>query len=153
MHPVFHCKWQKPQPQNDWNSMKFMSSPKMSRSRVVAGLVPPSAQGDFWKLGFFSPFPSAILSYDIWNLIWFQATFSLLGLGKKFPSVLPRLIDRTHRYFPRTLEDEGGTGRLLSELEAEQINTWQLSGHPVRSKSEQADCSPQLECSRHVWSN
>lgn len=50
--------------------------------------------------GFFPSFPSASLSSYIWNLVWVQTTFSLLGSGKKFPSVLPTKIHRSHRYFP-----------------------------------------------------
>lgn len=65
---------------------------------------------------------SAMTSGICWTLVWLHTTFSLLGLGKKFPSVLPRKIHRTHRYFPRTLEGEGRTGRLLSEFGAEQTN-------------------------------
>lgn len=58
-------------------------------------------RASFEDQSFFPSFPSALLSYYIWNLVWVQTTFSLLGLGKKFPSVLPTKIHRSHRYFPR----------------------------------------------------
>lgn len=83
------------------------------------------------KTGFFLWLLSSGLSCSIWK--W--QPFLYLVLGKKFPSVLPTKIPKTQQNFPRLLEDRGGVGRLLSEVEAEPR---QPCGHPVSSKLERA---------------
>lgn len=46
-----------------------MSSHRKSESRVVPGASLPSARRHFQRPEFFPPFPSAVLSPDIWNVL------------------------------------------------------------------------------------
>lgn len=126
-------------PPNSLNNRKW---PQSQNNKAGSTAILPSAQCHFLWQGPFPSLSSAILSTP--SGIWFQTTFTFIGFRKK-KKKSSGASNRTHRYFPRSLEDKGGTGRLLSEFEVEQINTWQPSGHPVRSEVGTSSTEPAAE--------
>lgn len=106
---VFHCEEQKAVPrwlqQEEIHELTWQDVGEVGRFRH-SFFHQLRANVEDW--GFFPSFPFASLSSYIWNLVWVQTTFSLLGSGKKFPSVLPTKIHRSHRYFPRPWKIRAG---------------------------------------------
>lgn len=67
---------------------------------------------------------------------WKEMFFSASNKNPQNPAMFP---------FPTLLEDQGRAGRLLSDMEEEQINPWRPCGHPGSTKSEKV-------AQRRIWS-